>query len=186
MSHTIERPEQSSTKSSALGASWVRALLVAGDLVTNLQKSAAAQPGAIGLREHWALSSDGRDVVTLVDFSGRPALLVAEKDFSKFADGKDVAEAVRGVGSSPEEARSALFSRLAGLPAQGADAAAPDSPAILPAILVVGKYGPSRKYYTLEPAAANPDETGNVRWTQWTPPQTTIMDRWFKPAPAAF
>lgn len=183
MSHTIESSDslQTRTVSPDLGQSWVRALLVAGNLVTNLQKSATAQPGTIGLREDWALSSDGRDVVTLVDFSGKPALIVAEQDFSKFADGKDVAEVARGVGSSPEEARSALFSRLAGLPSQDADAA-PDSPAIL----IVGKYGPSRKYYTLEPAAANPGETGTVRWTQWTPPQTTMMDRWFKPAPSAF
>lgn len=178
MSHTIESPDslQTRTESPDLGQSWIRALLVVGNLVTTLQKSANAQPGTIGLREDWALSSDGRDVVTLVDFSGKPALIVAEKDFSKFARGLDIAEVARGMGASPEETRSDLFSRLAGLPQQDTDAA-PESRTIL----IVGKCGPSRKYYTLEP-----DTSGASRWALWSPPQTNMMDRWFKPAPSAF
>lgn len=150
--------------------SWVRGLLArfspAAELVVGIIKAdpvhtpGTVRPDTIGLREKWDASAKGEDFVTFVDPQGRPALFVQPGDFEKFVAGKDVAKAARGVGKFPQEAWSNLFE---GLASQGS------------AILVVGKPGRERRYYTLEPF------NDTVRWTPWTPP-IDMNDR-FLPAP---
>lgn len=127
-------------------------------------------PRTIGLREKWDLSAKDKDFVTLVDGNDRPALFIRPQDFTKFVAGKDVADVARGVGDSPQAAWSDLFTRLAD--PKGA-------------ILVVGKPGSERRYYTLEPfneavwqtRERHPSrcvyfalEQNSVRWAPWTPP----------------
>lgn len=137
----------------------------------------------IHARPEWMKKTGPGDLVTFVDQAENPVLFVRARYFPAFMAGKDVAKVARGVGNSPQAAWSDLFTKLTagndGLP-----------------VLVVGKPGRDRRYYTLEPfneaarlTRENParctyfiPESNTVRWEPWTPP--IDMENRFAPRPA--
>lgn len=128
-------------------------------LAVQEQQRRAWEQDPTGISGRWAKAADGRDTVTLVDRRGDPVQVVGIADFAAWKAGKTyVAEVARGVGNTSGDALSALFAQVNAVDDNGQ----PNH------LLVTGRPGPNRAYFSLVPTIE--EDVPTLGWRRWTPP----------------